>query len=157
MEIIHQLGELFQQALPTVAIVFLFYLFLRWAFFLPIQAVLAERKARTEGTWRDAEARLAAAQEKLRAYQEALRKARGQIFAEQEAARRALFEERSTRVRDARNRSSEEVRAAKQRISAELEAARAEIDQASQSLAGEIARAIVERRQPRRPVVSEGR
>ena len=43
MEILHQLGELFLEAVPTVVIVFLFYFFLRWAFFAPIQKAMAER------------------------------------------------------------------------------------------------------------------
>src|SRR5437879_11380982 len=64
MEILSQLGELFLQALPTVIIVFLFYLFLRSNFFQPLERVLAERWARTEGARRAAEASQAAAQEK---------------------------------------------------------------------------------------------
>src|SRR5271154_5336798 len=43
MEILRQLGDLFLQAVPTVIIVFLFYLFMRWAFFTPIQKAMAER------------------------------------------------------------------------------------------------------------------
>jgi hypothetical protein len=41
MEILRQLGDLFLQAVPTVIIVFLFYVFMRWAFFTPIQKAMA--------------------------------------------------------------------------------------------------------------------
>ena len=157
MEILSQLGELFLQALPTVIIVFLFYLFLRSNFFQPLERVLAERWARTEGARRAAEASQAAAQEKLRAYQEALKKARAGIYAEQEAARRAVLEERAALIRNARTRAVDEVRAAKEKISADLVAARAEIELASETLAEEIARVILERRPVAHQSISEVR
>ena len=56
MEIVNQLGELFLAAVPTVIIVFLFYLFMRWSFFKPMQRVLAERHKRAEGARTEAEA-----------------------------------------------------------------------------------------------------
>ena len=52
MEIAHQLGKLFLGALPTVIVVLLFYYFMRWAFFGPIQKAMAERNARIEGRTR---------------------------------------------------------------------------------------------------------
>jgi len=151
MELLHQLGELFLQAVPTVVILFLFYLFLRANFFRPLERVLAERSARTEGARRTAEMSQAAAQEKLRAYQDALKKARTAIYAEQENARRSLLEERAALLRDTRNRSNDEVRAAKAKISAEVATARAELEKSSPALAGEIARVILERRPPAPP------
>ena len=148
MEILRQLGELFLEAVTTILIVFLFYLFLRSSFFGPLERVLAERRARTEGARRAAEASQAAAQEKIRAYQDALRKARADIYAEQETARRTVLDERAALIRSARSRSNEEVRAAKEKISADLATARAELDKESQALAREIARAILRRRPP---------
>src|SRR6266852_7293283 len=151
MELLHQLGELFLQAVPTVVILFLFYLFLRANFFRPLERVLAERSARTEGARRAAEMSLAAAQEKLRAYHDASKKARTAIYTEQETARRSLLEERTALLRDTRNRSNDEVRAAKAKISAEVATARAELEKSSPALAGEIARVILERRPPAPP------
>jgi len=46
VEIVNQLGELFLAAVPTVIIVFLFYLFMRWSFFQPMERVLSERRKR---------------------------------------------------------------------------------------------------------------
>ncbi len=62
-EIVHQLGELFLQAVPTVLIVLAFYLILRALFFRPLLAVMAERDARTVGARKAAEAAEAAAAE----------------------------------------------------------------------------------------------
>ena len=157
MEILHQLGKLFLQAVPTVLIVFLFCLLLRANFFQPLERVLAERKARTEGARRAAELSQAAAQEKMRSYQEALKKARAEIYAEQEAARRAILEERAALIRTTRVGANEEIRAAKRKVLAGLAAARAELEPASQALAGEIARAILERRPPAPRTASEAR
>src|SRR5712692_1659627 len=157
MEILHQLGELFLQSVPTIIIVFLFYLVLRLTFFQPLDRVLTERRARTEGARRAAESAQAAAQEKQRAYQDALQKARSEIYAEQEAARRAVLDERAGLIRTTRTRSSETIRTAKEKIGADLAAARTALEADAQSLAGEIARAILEPRPSRGPAVSESR
>lgn len=151
MEIVHQLGELFLQAVPTVLIVFLFYLFLRANFFRPMERILDERRERTVGAQRDAEASQAAAQEKERAYQEALKKARAEIYAEQELARNKILEERNARLREGRSRATGEVQAAKERIASEVAAARRDLESASNELGSEIARRIL-RPIPLRPV-----
>jgi len=144
MDLLHQLGELFLAAVPTAILVFLFYLFLRRSFFGPLLQVLAERQARIDGSRQHAESLTAAAQEKQRAYREALRKARADVLAEQESARRVVLEDRSQLIRQARNRAGEEVQAAKARLTNEIEAARKALETSGQQLAEEVARAILE-------------
>lgn len=146
MEILKQLGELFIEAVPTIIIVFLFYLFLRWAFFGPITRVMAERAARTEGARREAEEAKAAAGEKVRAYEEALKKARGAVYAEQDARRRVILDERAAMIRDARKTATERVASAKDRIAAESAATRAQLEAGTPALAGEIVEAVFARR-----------
>jgi len=143
VEILNQLGDLFLAAVPTVIIVFLFYLFMRWSFFAPMQRVLSERHKRAEGARQEAEASRAAVQEKLRAYNEAMRKARIEIFAEQEAVRRRVLEERQALVNAARSVAQQELQSAKKGLAAEVEAARAQLEQSSVVLANEIAEAIL--------------
>ena len=147
MDLLHQLSGLFLAAVPTAVIVFLFFLFLRWSFFGPITQVMAERKARTAGARRDAEALRSAVQEKQRTRQEAVRKARGEILGEQEAARQVALDQRGAVIQQARSRANEEIQAAKTRISAEIEAARAELEATGNELAEEIVRAILDRQQ----------
>lgn len=144
MEILKQLGDLFLAATPTAIIVFLFYLFLRWSFFNPISRVVAERENRIEGARHQAQELRRNAQEKTRAYQDALRKARAELFGQQEAARRTALDERGAALQQARLRANEEIQAAKRRIRAEIDAARAELESSSSQLAGEIARVILE-------------
>jgi F-type H+-transporting ATPase subunit b len=146
MEIVRQLGELFLQAVPTVLIVFAFYLFLRWQFFGPLERVLREREERTGGTMRAAEAEESAARGKAREYQERLKEARAAIYAEHDAGRRKLLEEREERIREARDRARDEVRLAKERIEADAAAARRQLERAETLLASEIVRVILQRR-----------
>jgi F0F1-type ATP synthase membrane subunit b/b' len=148
MEILHSLGELFLEAVPTIIIVLLFYFFLRWAFFTPIQKAMAERDARIEGARKEAAEVEAAAKHEMDTYHEALRKARGEIYAEQEAARQVALENRAKLLKTMRNRAQEEVTAAKKRIATELEMARAQVERDAPALAGEIVRTILERPSP---------
>jgi F0F1-type ATP synthase membrane subunit b/b' len=144
MEILHQLADLFLQAVPTVVIVFLFYLFLRWAFFAPIQKAMTERDARIEGARREAAALEAEAAKDLHAYNETLRKARGEIYAEQEAARQAVLDERARFLKAIRSRALEEVAAAKKKIADAQVLASREVESQTDSLASEIVRVILE-------------
>ncbi|HEX2664745.1 MAG TPA: ATP synthase F0 subunit B [Candidatus Acidoferrum sp.] len=140
----HQLGELFLGAAPTVLIILLFYFILRPVFFQPLLKVMAEREARTLGSRRAAEAAEAAAAEKLKQYQEALKQARAKVYAEQEAERKKLLDERAAQLKDARSKASIEIAAAKQRVAKELAAARREVEASVEPLSAEIARRILE-------------
>jgi F-type H+-transporting ATPase subunit b len=141
---LHQLGDLFLAAVPTAILLFIFYLVLRWAFFLPLLQVMAKREALIEGAREESQSLAASVQEKQRAYREGLRKARAEIFAEQEAARRVALDERVKVVREARNRANEQVQAAKARLADDIEAARKALDASGQELAEEVARAVLE-------------
>ena len=144
MEILHQLGNLFLQAVPTVIIVFLFYLFMRWAFFTPIQKAMAEREAKIEGARKDAATVQAAANQELQDYNDALKKARAEIYAEQEVARQAILQERSKNLKAMRTLAQKEVAEGKKKIDADLAVARKEIEASAPAMAGEIARSILE-------------
>lgn len=145
MEILHQLGTLFLDAVPTIIVVLLFYWFLRWAFFQPIQKAMAERTARMEGARAEAAAVESAAKQELDTYREALRRARAEIYGQQEAARQEALEGRAKLLKAMSARAQEEVKAAKGRIAADLAAARAQVERETPALAAEIARVIVER------------
>jgi F-type H+-transporting ATPase subunit b len=144
--ILKQLEVLLLQAVPTVILVFLFYLFLKFNFFRPLQLVLAERQARTEGARHSAEQAQAEAKGKARAYEDALKKARTAIYAEQEAARRAILDERVALIRETRNQAMVEVRAAREQINGELDQARQQMEKECVTLGSELARAMLERR-----------
>lgn len=148
-EIVRQLGELFLQAVPTVLIILLFYFILRAIFFKPLLAVMAERDARTVGAQKAAEVAQAAAVEKAKQYQDALKQARAQVYAEQEAERKKLLDERAELIKTARTAATAQVTTAKERVAGEVAAARREIDATVGQLSAEIARRILQ--SPPRP------
>src|SRR5215470_6102829 len=144
MDIVHQLGELFLGALPTVALILIFFFILKSLFFKPLLAVMAEREARSIGAQKAAEAAQAAAGERVKQYQEALRKARGKVYAEQQAVRKKLLDERASQVKDARAKATAEVGLAKERVAAELLAARRDMEPSVAQLASEIASRVLQ-------------
>jgi len=143
-DLVHQLGELFLGAVPVALIVLVFYLVLRSLFFQPLLKVMAERDARTLGAQKSAEAAQAAAAEKIRQYEEALRQARAKVYAEQEAARKKLMEERAAFLKDARAKAAAEVNAGKQGIEKEFAAAKTELQATAAQLSVEIARRVLQ-------------
>jgi F-type H+-transporting ATPase subunit b len=143
-DLVHQLGELFLRAVPVAVIVLLFYAIMRSLFFQPLLKVIAERNARTIGAQKAAEAAQAAAAEKVRQYEEALRQARAKVYAEQEADRRKLMEERAAALKDARSKADAEVNEAKERVAGEFASAKREIETLTGQLAAEIARRVLQ-------------
>ena len=151
-DIVHQLGELFLQAVPTVLIILLFYIILQAIFFKPLLKVMAERDARTIGAQKAAEEAQAAAADKVQQYESALKQARAQVYAEQEAARKKLLDERAAKVKEVRAKAAAEVATAKDRIAAELATARKDVEATVSQLSAEIARRILESPRPGAPV-----
>jgi F-type H+-transporting ATPase subunit b len=143
-ELVHQLGELFLRAVPVALIVLIFYFILRSLFFQPLLAVMAEREALTLGAKKSAEAAQAAAVEKVKQYELALRQAKAKVYAEQEAERKKLLDERAATLKDARSKASAEVVKAKERVAGEFEAAKKEIEASASQLAAEIAQRLLQ-------------
>jgi F-type H+-transporting ATPase subunit b len=139
-----QLIELLLGAVPTVLIILIFYFILRAIFFKPLLKVMAEREARSVGAQKAAETAQVAAADKVKQYQDALKQAHGQVYAEQEAARKKLLDERAAQIKDARNKAGVEVSNAKARVESELAAARRDVEATVGQLSAEIARRILQ-------------
>jgi F0F1-type ATP synthase membrane subunit b/b' len=148
MEILHELVDLVVQAVPTVIIVVIFYLCMRSLFFVPLQRAMDERARRIDGAKAEAAAAQAAAREELDRYHDALKKARAEVYLEQESARQAVLDERAKLLRTLRARTLEMVQEAKARIDAESQTARAEIQKQTPVLADQISKMILERSAP---------
>jgi F-type H+-transporting ATPase subunit b len=142
-DLVHQIGELFLRAVPVALIVLIFYLILRSIFFKPLLQVMAEREARTLGAQKAAEAAQAAAAEKIRQYEEALRQAKAKVYAEQEAERKKVLDERAAFLKETRSKASAEVNQAKETVDGQLQAAKKEIERNVPELAAEIARRVL--------------
>ncbi|MGH9562130.1 MAG: hypothetical protein ACRD3S_11810 [Terracidiphilus sp.] len=150
MAILHQLAILFLDAVPTISLFLLFYAFMRWAFFKPMQKTMAERAARIEGARAEAAAVEAEARHELDAYHAALRRARGEIYSRQEAARQEALENRAKLLKAMHARSEQEVASAKKRIAEDFNAALADVESQTPALAQDIVRAILKSPSPTR-------
>jgi len=143
---LQQLGGILLKAIPTVVLLLIVHLYLKWMFFRPLEKVLAERKQATAGTRERADQLLAKAGETQAAIEGALRKAREEIYQEQEEARRRWASEQSAHLEQARHSAHELIHQAKTELDTEITAAKRELAATTDSLAEQIARTLLERK-----------
>lgn len=142
-DIIRQLGELLVGAIPT-ALLFIVLVF-SYQFLVqgPLTAVLAKRRALTEGAMEDARKAVAQAETKAQEYAERLRQARADVYKVREQRIKLWSAERDAAVEAARKASSHEVRQAKAELEAEAASARKAIQASAADLAGLAVRAVL--------------
>ena len=92
-DILHQLGQLFLQSIPTVVFVFFLLVILDWLFFRPLTQVLRKREDATVGALARAREQSAAAQDKAREYEAAFQAARQEVYRQREEDRKAALQE----------------------------------------------------------------
>ena len=143
MQILQQLGDLLVSAVPT-ALLFL-VLVLAYQFLIqgPLTAVLAKRRALTEGAMEDARNAIAEAESKAADYAERLRLARADVYKLRERRVEQWSAERDTALDAARKAAGDKVRQAKAEIEADAVAARKVIQSATADLAGLAVRAVL--------------
>jgi F-type H+-transporting ATPase subunit b len=144
MTLLQQIGQLFLRAVPVALVVLLFYVIMRAVFFKPLLRVMAERDARTLGAQKAAESAQAAAAEKIKQYEEALKQARAKVYLEQDAERKKLLDERAAFLKDVRAKVATEVSTAKENVAGEFASAKRDLDASTAQLAAEIARRIMQ-------------
>ena len=129
--------------LPTFVLLLILAGVVKLLYLDPLEKVLAERFRLTEGARQAAEDSLKSADTKIAEYQEALNKARSEIYQEQALFLHNLQAEQAEQARVARMESESRVAAIKLSIAQEAEAARESLDLQSETLAGQIADAIL--------------
>jgi F-type H+-transporting ATPase subunit b len=153
MEILHQLGGLVLGSVPTVVL----FILLVGAYGVlvrkPLEATLAERRARTSGAVEQARSAIAAAEAETTVYEEKLRVARSEIMAARERRLQQWQKERDQALESARGISHERVKAARADIEATSVGARKQIEEATGQLSEQILRAVL----PAGTKVSEAR
>jgi F-type H+-transporting ATPase subunit b len=141
---LHDLGGILLKAIPTLILLLIVHLYLKRMFFGPMQDVLAKRREATEGAMKSAEMLLAKASEKAEATEASLRKAREEIYQEQEEARRRWIGEQTAQVEEARRSSRDLIHQAKQQLDAETAAAKRDLTATTAALADQIAQSLLE-------------
>jgi F0F1-type ATP synthase membrane subunit b/b' len=146
VQTLHDLGGIVLNGLPTFFLVIILAAFVKFLYLKPLEKVLAERFRLTEGARKAAEESLKNADTKISEYQEALSRAHHEIYQEQAAALQKLHAEQAELAHAARTESDARVAAIKLSIAKDAEAARESLASQSETLAAQIADAILSRR-----------
>lgn len=142
-QILRQLGELLLKAIPTFLLVVFLSFYLKRMFFKPLERVLAERYAATEGARKLAEESFQHASAKAAEYETAMREARADVYRQQEEIHRKLQDQAAAQIAEARKRSEAAIEAAKQQIAQEAAAAKVALKSESDQLAARIADTVL--------------
>jgi F-type H+-transporting ATPase subunit b len=109
----------------------------------PLQRVLAERQARTEGAIQQAQAEIASAEARTAEYEQRVREARTQIYMTQEAHSRRVMQEREGALAEARKKADAKIREARAALEKDVLAAKAGLQQQAEVLADEIIESVL--------------
>lgn len=143
MEIFQQLGELLLSSIPAIIGLLIVWAGYRVIVYAPLQRVLAERQARTEGAIRQAQAEIASAEARTAEYEQRVREARRQIYITQETHSRRILQERDAALADARTQADAKIRDARMAIEKEVVAAKTSLQQQAESMADEIIESVL--------------
>ena len=142
-DIVQQLGQLLAGAIPTALLFVVLVLSYQFLVQGPLTAVLAKRRALTEGAMEDARKAIAQAEAKAAQYAERLRQAKGDALKVREQRVKQWNAERDAALDAARKSAGEKVRQAKGALDAEAAAARQTIQASIADLAGQAVRAVL--------------
>lgn len=142
-EIFVALQGIIVRAIPTFILVILLHWYLKKVLFEPMQAVLEERRKKTEGAVEGSEAALAGVQAKLAEYEKKLGDARAAIFQEQEAGRKQLADQQAAAVEAAKASAASELAAFKTKLAAEVAEAKQTLSAQADALAEQVAVGIL--------------
>lgn len=126
------------QAVPSFIVVVFLHWYLKATLFQPVEKVLAERHAATEGARKRASEALEQAEKKVAEYDARLRDARTEIYKDQEAWRKTMLDSQNASIAQAREENLKAIATAKASIAAEAEAAKATLSQQAEELATQI-------------------
>ncbi len=142
-DILQQLGDLMINAIPT-ALLFIVLVF-AYQFLVqgPLTAVLAKRRALTEGAMENARKAIAEAESKAAEYATRLRQARAEAYKLREQRVKQWNGERDAALDTARKTAGQKVRQARAELDVEADAARKVIQASASDLAGQALRAVL--------------
>jgi len=143
---LHALGRILLNAVPTFLIVLFLVLYLRRMFFKPLAEVLRKRYEETEGARRAAEESIRDAEKLTSEYEEMLRQARHEIYADQDRYFRDLEHKNAEQIHRSRREAELQVARATDQLKAEAEAARRDLEARSAELAEQIADRVLQGR-----------
>ena len=140
------LGGIVLMGLPTFVLIIVLGGVVRYLYLTPLERVLDERFRLTEGARKEAEESLKNADARIGEYEQALNKARAEIYHEQAEFLRNLHAEQAEMARTARLETEERLGSIKLSIAREADEARENLEPQADALAAQIAETILRRR-----------
>ena len=142
-DIFRQLGELLASAIPTALLFIVLVIAYQYLIQGPLTAILAKRRALTEGAMEDARKAIAVAEARAQEYADRLRLARADAYKLREQRVKLWNAERDAALEAARQAAGQKVHAAKADLEAEAATARTALEAAVADLAGQAIRAVL--------------
>jgi F-type H+-transporting ATPase subunit b len=142
-ETLRQMGQLLLSSIPAIIGFLIVWAAYRTIVYKPLQRVLAERQARTEGAIQQAQAEITSAEERTAEYERRVREARAHIYAAQEARSRRTMEQRETGLAESRRQSDSKVKSARADLEKEVLAAKGTLQQQAEILAQRIIESVL--------------
>jgi F-type H+-transporting ATPase subunit b len=142
-ETLRQLGQLLLSSVPAIIGFLIVWAAYRLIVYQPLQRVLGERQAQTEGAIQQAQAEIASAEERTAEYERRVREARAQIYAAQEARSRRTMEQREAALAEARRQADSRVKSARAALEKDVLAAKATLQQHAEILAQKIIESVL--------------
>jgi F-type H+-transporting ATPase subunit b len=142
-ETLRQIGQLLLGAVPTVVLFGLLYLSYRVLLHKPLEAVLEERRSRTQGAIAKAQADIVTADGREAEYEQRLKDARVAIYQAQESRRRRFQEATAAALAEARAKADAMVRETPAGLEKDVAAARTGLEAESDRLAAAVIQTIL--------------
>ncbi|HEY2040664.1 MAG TPA: hypothetical protein VGG95_13415 [Edaphobacter sp.] len=142
-QILNELGGLVLGAVPTMILFILLVIAYGLLVRRPLERILTQRHARTAGAMEQAKGAMAAAEAETDAYEEKLRKAKGELFEARERRLKQWAEEREAALGQVRKSAQERVSSARQGIEQSVTEARAQIEDNSAELSSRVLAAVM--------------
>jgi len=142
-QLLNQLGGLVLGSVPTMLLFIALVIAYGYLVRRPLDAVLAERRARTAGAVEQAQAKISTAEAETAAYEDKLRAAKVELLAAREKRVKQWATEREQALAEARALTQERVKSARVEIEQSAAAAREQIEGMSSELSAQIMRAVL--------------
>lgn len=142
-QILNQLGGLVLGSVPTMVLFLLLVAAYGILVRRPLDRILAERRARTQGAVEQARTAIAAAEAETTAYEDKLRAAKAEIFHARDQKLKQWNAEREAALAQVRQHTQERVRGARQEIEQGAHDARLQIARVSDDLSNRVLNAVL--------------
>lgn len=140
---LRQIGELLLSSIPAIICLLIVWTAYRVLVYNPLQKVLGERQARTEGAIRQAQEEISVAEKRTAEYEGRVREARSKIYLSLEARNRRLMQERDVALAEARRHAEGMIKSARSVLEKEVVDAKATLHQQADALASQIIESVL--------------